>query len=621
MKLAQRAALLLCIGLTIAVPISGRIPECGNEVDLAFDKFAQQIESSRESQQRVTAPSLQGCNPSLLLRRILAQNLSDAVLATMKSDQGSQMLWMAETLESVRGSFEQAGHPNDFHLLSETIFLNVHSELEGLPAIPPFEARHDFGGLEPLISALQKEARSRGVRHSSTAPSPPVPQDPPPEFTEPASTAPESALKLPEYEASNDRFLKIGLGALGVVLISLLLFLIRRAKRTELDAENEEDSDAGSTSFERSTLERPEGRPDFVLQPENRATNPVVSSGIDELRDRLVKLEKAATLQRASGAESAKLTDAFQALQKNHDDAVAGIARDLAKLDFDLKTLRQGLEAMRASQKSLEAKTDILSDQVRPENEETTSNPPEVQPAPSPLESQFQTEQALLKEDWKRFLATKKQLGELVRTAATEGEHKVLFDELLKELPRAVESVSQHGARFDAKLAPLQLYNQQLKRLQMVDARVQQEMPEASEAQLRRLLGLRDSAQLLATFRNTDAAEALLKFKPSEWCKKVLPELADLFVRDYQAAVAENRAQPLEEAYQAIIRALRIGDLELIEIIPGQTEFDSDIHDGIAPAEDRRYPNEAVVQVLKNGFRSLSDGRIVMKPKVTVNRV
>ncbi|MCP4004369.1 MAG: hypothetical protein GY725_09255, partial [bacterium] len=221
---------------------------------------------------------------------------------------------------------------------------------------------------------------------------------------------------------------------------------------------------------------------------------------------------------------------------------------------------------------------------------------------------------------WTRFKNTKKELGNLVESAA-EGEHKVIFDELLRELPKAMEADPKLRQVFDSKLAPLHLYNQQLKQLRSVGKRLEQEMPKTPEEQRRRLLVFRDSSHLLATFRNTDAGEELLRFKPAKWCFEELPELADMFLCHYQIAQSENRAAPLEKAHEIVVRALAIGKLEPIEVIIGKTDFNNKIHIGRSSEQKPQYPTGTIVGVVKNGFRHLRDGRMVVQPEVIVNRI
>ncbi len=291
------------------------------------------------------------------------------------------------------------------------------------------------------------------------------------------------------------------------------------------------------------------------------------------------------------------------------------VAKTLETLDGAVEVLNRRANRLQPQIDDLRPKIDTILQSIEnlKQRKETRSS----------LEDLLRAEQDLLYSEWhKRFLENRatKEIGELVEHIDDDEGYQVLL-ELLNALPPALEFDRELSQVLESKLSPVILYNQQLKRLGLVKKRAEEELPKDPEQQKQKLLLIRDSFHLLANLQSTDAGARVLRFKPSKWCAEEFPEIADLFLQAYQRIQDEGDETSLEEARTVVYKALRLGNLKPIEIVLGQTPFDSTMHVGKAFASDPGLPNGTIVGVIKNGFCSLRDGRAVIQPEVEVNRI
>ncbi len=605
---------IVVLGLLASAPSFGTWGRCGPSIEQKFDEFREEIKS-RIGSSISEVPSLQGCNPSRDLTNGLADQLAETILATKESGQHVQMLWMAGVLEKVREAFKGPGHQRDFHRLSTRVFTQVKANFDNLAEPPPLARRAEFGGFNSLIEALNQGPPA------PTPPTPPPPDPDPPPDPVPPPPDPVQPPPDPDTTPPDSGWWRYMVGVVIVGLGLALMFFIYQALNQRKGAVIHDGT--GMAQFrDESTRPSPSGefgsgstepasadRNSYPLTPDR----PQDSTNVSEVMNQLNELKE--QIERISSTQE-KINAGYQTLKEDHKAAIEGFSEDLERLSTQLMTLQNGNKTIWASQRDLKSGFERLRLAIKGLQATTQ----ELQKVPSPLAAQFETEQALLKKDWKRFLNTEKEIGRLAQSVKAEGDHKVIFDELLRELPKAVESDPQLSQFFGSKLAPIHFINRQLKLILLAGARAEQEMPEEN-ALMSKLLGLRDSAHLLATFRNTDkAGEELLRFKPTEWCNKKLPELADQFLCFYQEAQAKGQSAPLDKALKVVIRALRIGELEPIDIVLGETDFNSEIHVGVSRDNQPKYPEGTIVGVVKNGFKNIRDARVVTQPEVIVNR-
>ncbi len=144
--------------------------------------------------------------------------------------------------------------------------------------------------------------------------------------------------------------------------------------------------------------------------------------------------------------------------------------------------------------------------------------------------------------------------------------------------------------------------------------------PVDGAAASRKLFQMRDFSFHLLSLLNTDEGRRRLQFRLADWVREDFRGFADQFFRQYWQLELEGRQGNLEAAKDLVAEILLWGQLQVIEIIPGKTRFDSSLHMGRSTATNSSYPEGAILGVVRVGFRDLTTDRVLQRPEVIVNR-
>lgn len=244
--------------------------------------------------------------------------------------------------------------------------------------------------------------------------------------------------------------------------------------------------------------------------------------------------------------------------------------------------------------------------QVRQAVEETGTRP-----ASEHSEEQFAAfERKILDTSYKAFCANR-ELSDAVDTAVRENTWIPLIDDLNKVVPPDLKPT------FEAVIAPCKEHWNLVQKIGTVVPKVIErkagDLPAADEARR-----AREYANVLQTAQSGDGA-ARLTFGFKSWITDNFLTFADLYLQRYQQSHAESRPDDLQTGVSLVRQLLSLAAVEPIDVVPGETSFDSTRHIGRSTSNDPHIADGVITGVVRNGF--IEGGQqVIRRPEVIVNR-
>lgn len=186
--------------------------------------------------------------------------------------------------------------------------------------------------------------------------------------------------------------------------------------------------------------------------------------------------------------------------------------------------------------------------------------------------------------------------------------------DLIQNLPKTLAGYPDLLAMLQRALSPLRELETMLAQIR----HVRQLLDSKPEGSLLRLLSLRRGVFFLMMQNQFERDRTGRAFNYEEWAEKMFVPFADSFFLMVQRSGREQKAN-FDPARAIVARALRIAEIEPIEIVVQQTQFDSSIHHCSSNESLRAVPDGAIVSVIRNGFRSRRTGKSQLA-EVIVNR-
>ncbi|HEY6141050.1 MAG TPA: hypothetical protein VI670_25110 [Thermoanaerobaculia bacterium] len=234
-------------------------------------------------------------------------------------------------------------------------------------------------------------------------------------------------------------------------------------------------------------------------------------------------------------------------------------------------------------------------------------------PPPAQAADVVTMEREALKESW-RIFRKNAELSASFDAAIRDDGWQSIQHPLLVRLPKVVPDDLK--PTYDAAVAPVREFHNLVTRFALIPRLVSDEVPRLDTAQ--EVARTREAAQML-TLSSTLVGDRL-NFRVRSWITETFLSFADLFLRKYQQAQLEKRASELEEGHDIVRQVLRVAAVDPIDVTLGETTFDSTRHVGRSTANDPRFSDGVIVDVIRNGF--VENGQqVIRQPEVVVNRM
>lgn len=236
---------------------------------------------------------------------------------------------------------------------------------------------------------------------------------------------------------------------------------------------------------------------------------------------------------------------------------------------------------------------------------------PANRPASDHSEEQFVAfERKILNTSYKAFCANR-ELSDALDTAVRENTWIPLIDDLNKVVPPDLKPT------FEAVIAPCKEHWNLVQKIGTVVPKVIErkagDLPAADEARR-----AREYANVLQTAQSGDGA-ARLTFGFKSWITDNFLTFADLYLQRYQQSHAESGPDDLQTGVSLVRELLSLAAVEPIDVVPGETSFDSTRHIGRSTSNDPHIADGVITGVVRNGF--IEGGQqVIRRPEVIVNR-
>jgi len=230
--------------------------------------------------------------------------------------------------------------------------------------------------------------------------------------------------------------------------------------------------------------------------------------------------------------------------------------------------------------------------------------------------SNINLEREILNESWKKFNKDKELTASIDR-ASKDDQWLEIRDPLLFQLPQAVPEDLR--ATFDAILAPARDYHNLTSKIALVPRLVSGDLPKL-ESEAQELTRIREFTHLLAMTLNSNLVADRLNFHLERWITDQFLSFADLFLQRFQQAQMEGKDASLEPGLRIVRQVLGVANLAPIELVLGETVFDSTKHIGRSTTSDTLFPDGVVMAAVRNGFMQ-GGQQVLRQPEVIVNRV
>ena len=267
----------------------------------------------------------------------------------------------------------------------------------------------------------------------------------------------------------------------------------------------------------------------------------------------------------------------------------------------------------------------------QPQREPIVSKkPPETvrQEAVPPKDAIFsaiiEMEKSMLLTKWERFEKEHKDVFDLSKETRDSEELKFYLSVLSSEkgnLPKLLAADPDEEklvSLYNDISLQLKEHYPQLIKLPIIDRFAEGKLKRQEDPE-KELSNLRAWSQLLTSLEdNPRQKRRLLDFNLSRWIREHFLEIADKVLLRYHETKPDKRAESLNSLHETVLRVLKQGNLRPVEIVPGQTPFDSNLHIARSTINDPSQADKVIVEVQRNGF--MLGKRVIQQPQVIINK-
>lgn len=258
----------------------------------------------------------------------------------------------------------------------------------------------------------------------------------------------------------------------------------------------------------------------------------------------------------------------------------------------ELVPIAQGLEKLRSGMAGYtRAIEDVLA---------KPRDTPEVAGDPVALERE------ILDQSWKKFRADP-LLSAALDDALKDRAWTELIDQLTSVVPTDLRPT------YDAVIAPCRDHRTLLQQMDLIPRVVNGTLPRQGSTAAQ-VWFTRELASLLAP-----ESASRLGFRFKSWVTDTFLPFADLYLQRCQQSDLEHGDPKLDIGADLVRRVLLIAAVEPIDVMPGETQFDSTRHIGRSTSNDPRFADGVITGVIRNGF--IEGQQVIRQPEVIVNRV
>jgi hypothetical protein len=216
-------------------------------------------------------------------------------------------------------------------------------------------------------------------------------------------------------------------------------------------------------------------------------------------------------------------------------------------------------------------------------------------------------EREILAQSWKKFHADH-ELSAALEDALQDRAWTQLIDQLRNVVPADLKPT------FDAVIAPCREHRTLVQQMDLIprvlDGTLQRRGSDAAE-----VWRTRELASLLSA-----ESTSRLGFRFKSWVTDAFLPFADLYLQRCQQSRLEQGDPKLDVGANLVRQVLQIAAVEPIDVMPGETQFDSTRHIGRSTSNDPRFADGVITGVIRNGF--IEGGQeVIRQPEVIVNRV
>ncbi|MEO8382698.1 MAG: hypothetical protein ABI779_23775 [Acidobacteriota bacterium] len=216
-------------------------------------------------------------------------------------------------------------------------------------------------------------------------------------------------------------------------------------------------------------------------------------------------------------------------------------------------------------------------------------------------------EHEVLAQSWKQFHANQ-ELNAALEDALQDRGWEPLIDRLSSVVPLELKPA------FEAVMRPCREHRMLLQKISLI--------PRIGNGTLARLgtdaeevRRTRELASLL-----TPEGNGHLAFRFRTWVTDTFLPFADLYLQRFQQAQLERGGDDLQAGATLVRQVLGLAAVEPIDVIPGETPFDSTRHVGRSTTNDPRFADGVITGVVRNGFVE-GGQQVIRQPEVIVNRM
>ncbi|MEA2344977.1 MAG: hypothetical protein QOF63_3146 [Thermoanaerobaculia bacterium] len=226
---------------------------------------------------------------------------------------------------------------------------------------------------------------------------------------------------------------------------------------------------------------------------------------------------------------------------------------------------------------------------------------------------QVAMEHRILAECWKQFRANGEASAAFDAAMQEVGKWESLVSDLAKLVPADLKPT------FDAVLAPCKEHQKLVSRINAIPRLISGDANTNLE-DADKIKRAREFADLLRVAQSPSDPSNRLNFRFNTWVTDAFLPFADIYLQRYQQARLEKRDAPLQEGANLVRKILQVAAVEPIDVVLGETPFDSTLHVGRSATYDPRFSDGVITGVVRNGFVE-GGQQVIRQPEVIVNRM
>ena len=318
-------------------------------------------------------------------------------------------------------------------------------------------------------------------------------------------------------------------------------------------------------------------------------------------RKQRARTEERALHNRINDAAN-KLDASLKLLDENLQKTRIAIDEKLAQTKFvtpeHLTAVMANLAALRQTVEQLVTKVEAIG------------TPPPAAEAPNPVALEHQ----VLSECWKQFRANAEASAAFDNAVQEVGKWDALVNDLAKFIPPDLRPM------FDAVVGPCKEHRAFLTRIGLIPRVISGDAKVKLSNDADEIKRAREFADLLRVVQSPSDPSNRLSFRFHTWVTDAFLPFADAYLQRYQQARLENGHAALQDGVNLVRRILRVAAVEPIDVVLGETPFDSTLHVGRSMTNDPRFSDGVITGVVRNGF--IEGGQqVIRQPEVIVNRM